>query len=222
MCEAIDGTALKTDLEFDRRQKKVRGPVNPLEPGMFTKNTIPESKEIKDKLITSVEVIYATTLDNFASIPVGVWYRPKFVSGEEMLQSIQKSAKTIQTCERCFKQQTATNHTVSFETSQCLSNCDDCLELRSVCSDCKEKGNTSHIPSLKACNTCLDEGFKCNKFLVMVVVTDCEECNKKALLTLNSNAADETLPAELSLIVALPDVVHLGKSLKCSWAILVH
>ena len=53
---------------------------------------------------------------------------------------------------------------------------------------------------------------------IMVVVTDCEECNKKALLTLNSNAADETLPAELSLIVALPDVVNLGKSLKCRWA----
>lgn len=218
VCEAIDGTALKPGLEFDLRQKKVVGLVNPLEPRMFTENTIPESKEIKDKLITSAEVIYATTLDNGASIPVGVWYRPKSVSGEEMLQSIQKSAKTIQTCERCLKQQTATNHIVSFETSQCLSSCDECLELKSVCPNCKEKDHTSHIPSLRACNTCLDEGFKCNKFLVMVVVTDCEECNKKALLTLNSNAEDETLPAELSLIVALPDVVHLGKSLKCSWA----
>ena len=218
VCEAIDGTALKPGLEFDRRQKKVVGLVNPLEPRMFTENTIPESKEIKDNLITSADVIYATTLDNGASIPVGVWYRPKSVSGEEMLQSIQKSAKTIQTCERCLKQQPATNHIVSFETSQCLSSCDECLELKSVCPNCKEKGHTSHLPSLRACNTCLDEGVKCNKFLVMVVVTDCEECNKKALSTLNSNAEDETLPGELSLIVALPDVVHLGKSLKCSWA----
>ena len=64
----------------------------------------------------------------------------------------------------------------------------------------------------------VDEGLKCQKFLVMVVVTDCEECNKKALLTLNSSAKDETLPTELYLIVALLDVVHLGKSLKCSWA----
>ena len=95
---------------------------------------------------------------------------------------------------------------------------DACLELKSVCPNCKGKGHSSHIPSLRACNTCLDEGLKCHKFLVMVVVTDCEECNKKALLTLNSSAKDETLPAELSLIVALPDVVHLGKSLKCSWA----
>ena len=72
MCEAIDGTALKPGLEFDRRLKKVVGLVNPLEPRMFTNSTIPEPKEIKDKLITSAEVIYATTFDNRASIPVGV------------------------------------------------------------------------------------------------------------------------------------------------------
>ena len=46
----------------------------------------------------------------------------------------------------------------------------------------------------------------------------CEECNKKALLVLNSSAKNETLPAELSIVVALPHVVHLGKSLKCNWA----
>ena len=46
---------------------------------MFTSNTISEPKEIKDKLITRAEVIYATTLDNRASIPVGVWYQPKSV-----------------------------------------------------------------------------------------------------------------------------------------------
>ena len=31
-------------------------------------------------------------------------------------------------------------------------------------------------------------------------------------------AQDGTLPPELSLHVALPDVVHLSKSMKCSWA----
>ena len=41
---------------------------------------------------------------------------------------------------------------------------------------------------------------------------------RKALLVLNSSAKNETLPAELSIVVALPHVVHLGKSLKCSWA----
>ena len=203
---------------FDRGQKKVIGLVNPLEPKMFAKNTIPEPQEIKDKLIISTEVIYATTLDNGALIPVGVWYRPKSVSGEEMLQSIQNSVKTIQICKRCLKQMNATNHIVSYEASSCLSSCNECLATKSVCAKCMEKGHTSRIPSLRACNTCLAEGLKCNRFLVMVIVTDCEECNKKALLALNSSAKNETLPAELSLVVALPDVVHLRKSLKCSWA----
>ena len=76
---------MKPGLQFDRRQKKVVGLVNPLEPRMSTENTIPGSKEIKDKIIRSAEVIYATTLDNGASIVVGVWYRLKSVSGEEML-----------------------------------------------------------------------------------------------------------------------------------------
>ena len=98
VCEVMDGTALKPGFEFDQRQEKVIRLVNPREPRMFTSKTIPEPKEIKDKHITSADVIYPTTLDNRASIPVGVWYRPKSVGGEEMIQSIQKSAKTIQTC----------------------------------------------------------------------------------------------------------------------------
>ena len=68
VCEAIDGTALKPGLEFDPQQKKELL-VNPLQPRMFTTNTIPEPKEIKDKLITCAEVIYATTLDKYALIP---------------------------------------------------------------------------------------------------------------------------------------------------------
>ena len=52
----------------------------------------------------------------------------------------------------------------------------------------------------------------------MAVVTGCEECYKKALLALNFSAKNETLPAELSLAVVLPDVFHFEKSLKSSWA----
>ena len=71
-----------------------------IETKIVFQNTILESKEIKDNLITTPKVIYATTLDNHAWIPFGVWYWPKCVSGKEMLQSFQKSAKTIQTCEQ--------------------------------------------------------------------------------------------------------------------------
>lgn len=53
---------------------------------------------------------------------------------------------------------------------------------------------------------CLAEGLKCNRLLVMTVVSDCEEYNE-VLLALNSGAKNEKLPAELSLVVALPDAL---------------
>ena len=44
-----------------------------------------------------------------------------------------------------------------------------------------------------------------------------KNAKKKALLTLNRMAVEETLPVELSLVVVWPIVIHLRKSLKCSW-----
>lgn len=218
LCEAIDGTALKPGLEFDFRQNKVIGLIKTLGPDVFENDTVPKPQEIKDQLVTSAEVIYATTLDNGASIPVGVWYRPKSFSGEQMLKAIQDSAKTIQICERCLATQTARLNIVTNEMSSCSSSCDECLESKSVCDDCQQKGQTSYLPSLRACVECLANQTCCKKFVVLAVVTDCEECNKQALIHLNTMASNGTLPVELSLLVALPDVVHLGKSLKCSWA----
>ena len=52
----------------------------------------------------------------------------------------------------------------------------------------------------------------CQKLAVMAVATDCEECNKKALVRLSDMADDNELPPELQLAVPLPDVVHVGKS----------
>ena len=50
----------------------------------------------------------------------------------------------------------------------------------------------------------------------MAIVTDCEEWNKQALLELDSLAETLALLPELVLAVPFPDVVHLGKSVKCS------
>ena len=50
----------------------------------------------------------------------------------------------------------------------------------------------------------------------MAIVTDCEECNKKELLELDSLTETSALPPELVLTVPFPDVVHLRKSVKCS------
>ena len=50
------------------------------------------------------------------------------------------------------------------------------------------------------------------------MTTDCEESNKQALTQLHDDAATGCDPPELSLLAAMPDVVHMGKSLKCSWS----
>ena len=44
----------------------------------------------------------------------------------------------------------------------------------------------------------------------MAIVTDCEGCNKQALLKLDSLTETSALPPELVLAVSFLDVVHLG------------
>ena len=170
---------------------------------VFSSCSIPEPEEIKKNLLTSTEVICATSLDNDSSMRVGVCYRPKSVSGEEMLKSIQDIAMTLETCERCLKHQTSVNHIVSSNTSPCFSKCDECFQSKSVCAACKENGQVSHIPSLRACDRSLEEGVNCKRFPALSVITDCEECNKKTLSELHSMTEEETLPPELSLLVHL-------------------
>ena len=124
----------------------------------FSSNSIPEPEEIKKNVLTSAEVICATSLDNDSSMPFGVCYRPKSVSGQEMLKSIQDIAMTLETCERCVKHQTSVNHIISSNTLPCISKCDACFHSQSVWAACKENGQVSHIPSLRACDRCLEEG----------------------------------------------------------------
>ena len=178
------------------------GLTTPMNQNVFSSKSIPEPEEIKKNLLTSAEVICATSLDNDSSMPVGVCYRPKSVSREEMLKSNQEIAMTLQTCKRCLKHQTSVNHIVSSNTSPCFSKCDECFQSKSVCAACKENGQVSHIPSLRACDRYLEEGVNW-RFLALSVTTDCEECNKKALSELHSMTEDETLPPELSLLVHL-------------------
>ena len=69
------------------------------------------------------------------------------------------------------------------ETSDCISLCENCFTLESVCSVCQENGQVSHIQSLRACNTSLKDGVTCNKVVVMAIETDCEDI-KQADITL--------------------------------------
>lgn len=60
--------------------------------------------------------------------------------------------------------------------------------------------------------------FNAKKAAVLAVVTDCEECNKQALLQIQEMSENNTLPPELLLLVPLPDVAHVSKTMKYSWS----
>ena len=66
--------------------------------------------------------------------------------------------------------------------------------------------------------TCLKMECKCKHAIVLVVLTDCKDCNKKALETINRMREDGSISSDYLLLATLPDVMHVGKSIKCSWA----
>ena len=80
--------------------------------------------------VTSAEVTFMMSVDNSATMPVGVHYHPKSVTGEEMLSQIFEMAKTVQVCERCLTKQSSNNHVVTHETAKCNSTCVTCLDLK--------------------------------------------------------------------------------------------
>ena len=215
---ASDGTALKPGLEYDQRQKAVVGLTHKVDASYVKQHPVPDPEEIRNKLVTGADVTCAISLDNSATMPVAVHYRPKAVSGEDIFSTMEDEIKTIQTCEKCLGLQQSNQHIVTSEMSTCSSKCEECLSSKSVCLGCSDKGQVSHHTALRACDACLASGETCNKLAVLAVSTDCESCNKKALLQVNELAKSESLHPELDLVVPLPDVVHLGKSIRCSWS----
>lgn len=53
---------------------------------------------------------------------------------------------------------------------------------------------------------------------ILAFVVDCEEGNKKAMTEMEDEQDNGTVDPELALCVLLPDSLHVGKSLKASFA----
>lgn len=83
-----------------------------------------------------------------------------------------------------------------------MSKCEECLSSKSVCATCKDNGQVSHIPSLRACDACLDRNVMCQKLVVMAVATDCEACNKKALVCLSDMADNKELRTTIRIRIS--------------------
>ena len=101
--------------------------------------------------------------------------------------------------------------------NDCMSSCRACLDGGKACLEYAEQNQLSHIRSRRACKRCLDAGERCIRCIVLILSTDCEEGNKKAMELIAKLQEDQHIDPALQYLVFLPDGVHVGKRLKCTF-----
>ena len=139
-------------------------------------------------------------------------------TGEEMKEFFVEQAKILQICKACLEIARSDDNTVPpCAIDACMSTCRACLDACELCPRCAEHNQPSHIPSLRACKRRLDAGELCIRSTVLILTTDCEEGNKKAMELIAKLQGDQLIDPALQYLVFLPDGVHVGKSLKCSF-----
>ena len=151
------------------------------------------------------------------SVPVGVYYLGKTLTGEERYAQFSRMIEKVQICYNCVNTVNTTDNVLTGER-RCVSTCDECIHQERVCDNCQLLGHVSHLQQLRKCDFCIRDNIPCSKLAVMVLSSDCETKNKVALETFQKKYTTNTLPADLKLVSAIPDAMHLGKSFKCSWS----
>ena len=135
-------------------------------------------------------------------------------TGNDMKSFFEHHCSLIQTCQYCQSLSSLSDNIVREECqTRCDSICTKCIDEGNVCCDCKREGQVNILPNLRACRPCLEAGIKCCKIAVLVLTVDCEEGNKQAMISMNNIENPH-----LQLLATLPDSVHVGKSLKASFA----
>jgi len=114
----------------------------------------------------------------------------------------------VQCCRACLE-----SSDITVNNDCCKSVCEACLDMNSVCERCKQDGQVSKNPSVRACKRCVENNSKCIKFVVLSWSTDCESGNRKM-----ADLIAEKPITFLEFLVVFPDVVHLAKTYKCSWS----
>ncbi len=222
-CLQNDGTPLKASILYDDKQKVCVGLKETKDINFVKQNPNPDPEYLKENVVTEANVNFVTHLDNMVSLPIGVHYKTKAgKTGEDMMAQFLEDIRLTQTCLSCLQKTECPSHIVN--TRRCNSVCNECLDSKGVCETCTQQGQASHLPPLRACSTCVENGEKCVKIAVLVLSSDSESGNKNAFETILKQRADGTLNPEFIFLPML-DVVHMGKSLKGSfscWVILLN
>ena len=208
-----DGTALKPSLQFDQTQKKVVGLASgnvDIDYVKTNKDSTPElTSHLKKNIAMEATVMLLINSPKTKSLAVGVAYHSQTgTTGENLTEKLVQEVTQLQSGLNCLKQSGTIVETNCSESSICNA----CTELQSVCDDCKDVGQESHLPGLQACSNCLEKNRKCIKCLVLTWSVDCESGNRK-MADICSNLSNPIL----TYLVVVPDIVHLGKTYKCSW-----
>lgn len=216
---ANDGTALKPSILYDEHQKVNVGLKDTASFDFVRKNSNPDPDFLRQNVVTDADITYISTIDNNISLPVAVTYKPKSgKTGEDIKSQFLYEVCIVQTCLRCLQQATSMRHILHKDSvSNCNSSCSECTEQGKLCDACKNENHLSHIPSIRACNRCIENGVQCKRGAVLVITADCEQGNKTAFELLISDREAGILESKY-IFAVLPDAVHVGKSLKASFA----
>ena len=216
---ANDGTGLKPAIEFDARIKENLGLKFPVDLDYIKKNPKPSPEHLKENIVTEAIVSSLTSLDNFCSLPVAVDYATQSgKTGQTMSSLFEEHIKALQVCQSCQEKSTDRRHIISPDQMNCTSFCDTCYNSKTVCAECKAVGHVSYVPSLRACESCLERNIVCTRRVVMVLCSDCETGNKNAFEILNEKLEKVTIDPELEFLCILPDCPHVGKSMKAAFS----
>lgn len=121
---ATDGIAIKPGLQFDTRVKNLVGLLFPVDLDYVKMNPSPEPESLKTAFVTEVNCENVTSLDNRLSLPVGLEYSGKRVSGDDKADTINKRVKQLQICLRCLMQDIPTEMNVIATLGEsCTSHC---------------------------------------------------------------------------------------------------
>lgn len=175
---ANDGTALKPAIEYDPRQEVNVGLTVPVDAVFVKENPEPSPDFLKSHVITEAVVSSVTTLDNNSSLPVAVEYKGKSEkTGSDMKSLILNQCKLLQIREACLSTAKTCKLVVkeSCLVELCVSCCNECSNINGVCDACTDNGQVTHIPSLRACESCIEKGIQCIRRCIMVFTTDCEK-----------------------------------------------
>lgn len=201
---ANDGTALKPAIEFDARLKENVGLQFPVDME-YVRTPNPSPEFLKENIVTEALVSSMTSLDNFCLQPVAVNYATQCgKTGQAMSSLFEEQIISLEVCHECLKHASDKRHIVSLEEMNCA--------------ECKNAGQVSYLPALRACESCLQNNSVCVRRVVMVLCTECETGNKNAFEKLIEKHDNGTISPELELLCILPDCPHVVKSVKAAFS----